>query len=854
MAQNIFKIYDGRTHFLQWEKGRKLIVLDSSIQSVYFSNSNMNHSIKRDVYREADGKRVCNVPDDLLKIPVNLVASAYRDDLMVKSVKFAVVKRPIPGDYVSDQRDIDAMQERRLEILESAINGADGVMHLRGEKDSIPVDTYSYFEGDVITIGNDEYIFNGKEFVEIGNSSQAHEHANKETLDNIETLLDNKVDYTKLDEVIDDTLTKAKESGKFDGKDGVDGYTPIKGVDYFDGKDGINGQDGYTPIKGVDYFDGTNGKDGERGADGISPTMSVEVVDGGHKMTVTDANGDKTFIIADGHDGVDGKDGYTPVKGIDYFDGKDGNNGKDGSDGKDGYTPIKGVDYVDGQNGQDGRDGKDGEDGISPIISVNEVDDGHMITVIDKEGQKSFTVVDGKDGQNGKDGHTPVKGVDYFDGQDGKNGIDGKDGADGFSPVVSVEDIDCGHRVTITDKNGAKQFDVKDGTDGEGGSGGIADAIIDVIALPETDIKENVFYRLMTATWVNLVGDAIYGWKCYCVTGLPTIGEVTSTDMFSITSYYNTEDGGVYGYVDSTLGAAGGIPAGWYPIATLSQAFDVAYNDVITDISEVSQDGYSVLLQYDFYIYKNEWMKVPFAYEKAPEFDITWDGDMTGRSALDMSALGYSSGMYFVKVSDDVLTTNEAIGASVTLLYNDDSNAEEIIYEEDIDVSTYVGAFTVGNNITVVHDSDALATALGIPTGIYTNGVYFWTYVGDEYPDSKGYVSRFTTPSRITKIPSKYVDLHDGDGLALVAVTGNYNDLVDLPTIPTSVIRYDIHENIASWCQQNVRNTINVYSKSEVNTKIANSSSSVDLSAYSTTTEVETMIAEAIGGAIGGSY
>ena len=27
-----------------------------------------------------------------------------------------------------------------------------------------------------------------------------------------------------------------------------DGYTPVKGVDYFDG------EDGYTPVKGVDYY------------------------------------------------------------------------------------------------------------------------------------------------------------------------------------------------------------------------------------------------------------------------------------------------------------------------------------------------------------------------------------------------------------------------------------------------------------------------------------------------------------------------------------------------------------------------------------------------------------------------
>lgn len=35
------------------------------------------------------------------------------------------------------------------------------------------------------------------------------------------------------------------------GKNGKDGYTPVKGVDYFDGKDGENG---YTPIKGTDYY------------------------------------------------------------------------------------------------------------------------------------------------------------------------------------------------------------------------------------------------------------------------------------------------------------------------------------------------------------------------------------------------------------------------------------------------------------------------------------------------------------------------------------------------------------------------------------------------------------------------
>lgn len=58
----------------------------------------------------------------------------------------------------------------------------------------------------------------------------------------------------------------------------------IKGKDGKDGKDGTNGQDGYTPVKGVDYFDGVNGVDGKDGATGEK-----------------------------------GADGYTPVKGVDYF-------------------------------------------------------------------------------------------------------------------------------------------------------------------------------------------------------------------------------------------------------------------------------------------------------------------------------------------------------------------------------------------------------------------------------------------------------------------------------------------------------------------------------------------------------
>jgi hypothetical protein len=54
---------------------------------------------------------------------------------------------------------------------------------------------------------------------------------------------------------------------------GDDGYTPVKGIDYFDGKDG---KDGYTPIKGVDYFDGKDGKDGIDGTNGYTPIRGTD--------------------------------------------------------------------------------------------------------------------------------------------------------------------------------------------------------------------------------------------------------------------------------------------------------------------------------------------------------------------------------------------------------------------------------------------------------------------------------------------------------------------------------------------------------------------------------------------------
>lgn len=158
------------------------------------------------------------------------------------------------------------------------------------------------------------------------------------------------------------------------GEPGADGYTPIKGVDYFDGVDGKDGKDGYTPIKGIDYFDGAPGKDGKDG------TITFEELTPEQKESLK---------------GADGKDGYTPVKGIDYFDGapgKDGADGAPGKDGIDGYTPIKGIDYFDGKDGKDGVNGVDGKDYILTDADKQEI--AAMVTPSSGGGAKDSFFLD----------------------------------------------------------------------------------------------------------------------------------------------------------------------------------------------------------------------------------------------------------------------------------------------------------------------------------------------------------------------------------------------------------------------------------------------------------------------------
>lgn len=142
MPQNIFKIYDGRTNFWQWDTKQKLIVLDNRITEVRFSNRNMEHSKRRIVYTDNDGVRVCNVPDLLLQLPKNLIAYACtkQDDgtcSTIKAVKFAVARQPIPSDYICEQDAVVEDIMTRLELLEAMLKDVEQGTHEMKKFESI---------------------------------------------------------------------------------------------------------------------------------------------------------------------------------------------------------------------------------------------------------------------------------------------------------------------------------------------------------------------------------------------------------------------------------------------------------------------------------------------------------------------------------------------------------------------------------------------------------------------------------------------------------------------------------------------------------------------------------------------
>lgn len=120
---------------------------------------------------------------------------------------------------------------------------------------------------------------------------------------------------------------------------------------------------------------------------------------------------------------------------------------------------VEAVNVPEVGSGESGADGKDGADGFSPVATVTQTSAGATISIQDKNGITTATIMNGKDGKDGSDGYTPVKGKDYFDGEQGPQGIQGVQGEQG----PKGDKGDTGEQGPKGDK-GDKGDDGKDGT------------------------------------------------------------------------------------------------------------------------------------------------------------------------------------------------------------------------------------------------------------------------------------------------------------------------------------------------------------------------------------------------------
>ena len=97
------------------------------------------------------------------------------------------------------------------------------------------------------------------------------------------------------------------------------------------------------------------GSNVENGKDGVSPTISIKDISGGHMLTITDVTGTKTVNI------LDGKEGPQGIQGERGLQGEQGPKGEQGSIGPTGPEGPQGKQGLAGETGPAGKDGTNGK-------------------------------------------------------------------------------------------------------------------------------------------------------------------------------------------------------------------------------------------------------------------------------------------------------------------------------------------------------------------------------------------------------------------------------------------------------------------------------------------------------------
>lgn len=117
----MFKIYDGREHFYQWDLDRKLIVGDRTIQAVHFCNRTGACAITRDCY-DVNGMWLVDVPNLCLQESYRLKVYGFSAaKYTTVSAQFDVKSRTKPDGYVYTDDEVNCWQalDQRVAALEN---------------------------------------------------------------------------------------------------------------------------------------------------------------------------------------------------------------------------------------------------------------------------------------------------------------------------------------------------------------------------------------------------------------------------------------------------------------------------------------------------------------------------------------------------------------------------------------------------------------------------------------------------------------------------------------------------------------------------------------------------------------
>lgn len=159
---------------------------------------------------------------------------------------------------------------------------------------------------------------------------------------------------------------------------------------------------------------------------GVSPTIDVSAITGGHRLTITDVNGTEYVDVMDGEKGDTGPQGIQGPKGD---TGAQGPKGDTGSQGAKGDKGDKGDTGATGSAGKDGTNGKDGTSVTVKSVSESSADGGsNVVTFSDG---KTVTIKNGSKGSKGDQGIQGVQGEKGADGAKGDKGDKGDTGSTG---------------------------------------------------------------------------------------------------------------------------------------------------------------------------------------------------------------------------------------------------------------------------------------------------------------------------------------------------------------------------------------------------------------------------------------